>query len=128
MLGENHAPSMLSYAASGSQYGIGFFLPFILLTFTMAYVAQEITVRLGAVSQAGHADLIYRRFGRFWGNFTMVDLIFTKLPNINHRICGNCGRCRLFWNSTTCSGKWRNHRHWIGLHLFEGTRHGRELP
>lgn len=78
MLGENDAPSMLSYAASGSQYGIGFFLPFVLLTFAMAYIAQEITVRLGAVSQAGHAELIYRRFGRFWGNFTMVDLIFTN--------------------------------------------------
>ncbi|RIV18555.1 hypothetical protein D2Q93_13970 [Alicyclobacillaceae bacterium I2511] len=78
MLGENDAPSMLSYAATGSQFGIGFFLPFIFLTFAMAYVAQEITVRLGAVSQAGHAELIYRRFGRFWGNFAMIDLFFTN--------------------------------------------------
>lgn len=78
MLGENDAPSMLSYAATGSQFGIGFFLPFVILTFAMAYVAQEITVRLGAVSQAGHAELIYRRFGRFWGNFAMIDLLFTN--------------------------------------------------
>lgn len=79
MLGENDAPSMLSYAASGSSAGIGFYLPFILVTFAMAYVAQEITVRLGAVSKAGHAELIYRRFGRFWGNFAMIDLLFTNL-------------------------------------------------
>ncbi|OLZ10998.1 NRAMP family divalent metal transporter [Sulfobacillus thermosulfidooxidans] len=78
MLGENDAPSMLSYAATGSQFGIGFFLPFVLLTFAMAFVAQEITVRLGAASQAGHAELIYRRFGRFWGNFAMIDLLFTN--------------------------------------------------
>lgn len=79
MLGENDAPSMLSYSASGSSFGIGFFLPFILLTFAMAFVAQEITVRLGAVSKAGHAELIYRRFGRFWGNFAMFDLLFTNI-------------------------------------------------
>lgn len=79
MLGENDAPSMLSYSASGSQFGIGFFLPFVLLTFLMAFVAQEMTVRLGAVSKAGHAELIYRRFGRFWGNFAMIDLLFTNV-------------------------------------------------
>lgn len=78
MLGENDAPSMLSYSATGSQFGIGFFLPFVILTFAMAFVAQEITVRLGAVSKTGHADLIYRRFGRFWGNFAMVDLLLTN--------------------------------------------------
>ncbi|CAB1128244.1 conserved membrane protein of unknown function [Candidatus Hydrogenisulfobacillus filiaventi] len=78
MLGENDAPSMLSYAASGATYGIGFFLPFVLLTFAMAYVAQEMTVRLGAVTKSGHAELIYRRFGRFWGRFAMADLLFTN--------------------------------------------------
>ncbi len=78
MLGENDAPSMLSYAATGSQFGMGFFLPFVVLTFIMALIAQEITVRLGAASQTGHADLIYRRFGRFWGNFAMLDLLFTN--------------------------------------------------
>src|SRR5580692_7542067 len=33
MLGENDGPSMLSYAATGARFGIGFFLPFIVLTF-----------------------------------------------------------------------------------------------
>jgi Mn2+/Fe2+ NRAMP family transporter len=78
MLGENDAPSMLSYSATGSTFGIGFFLPFVLLTFVMAFIAQEITVRLGAISKAGHAELIYRRFGYFWGNFAMCDLLFTN--------------------------------------------------
>ena len=82
MLGENDAPSMLSYSATGSQFGIGFFLPFVVLTFLMAFVAQEITVRLGAVSKTGHADLIYRRFGRFWGNFAMVDLLITNVMTL----------------------------------------------
>lgn len=78
MLGENDAPSMLSYAATGARFGVGFFLPFVLVTFAMAFVAQEITVRLGASAHAGHAELIYRRFGRFWGGFAMIDLVFTN--------------------------------------------------
>ena len=69
LLGENDAPSMLSYAVTGSRFSIGFFIPFVVLTFMMAFVAQEITARLGAASKAGHAELIYQRFGRFWGNF-----------------------------------------------------------
>lgn len=59
MLGENDGPSMLSYAATGSQFGVGFFLPFVLLTFSMSYVVQEMTVRLGAVTHRGHAELIF---------------------------------------------------------------------
>ena len=74
MLGENDGPSMLSYAATGAAYGIGFFLPFIFLTFAMAFVVQEMTVRLGAVTHHGHAELIFLRFGKFWGRFAMADL------------------------------------------------------
>ncbi|OPG15549.1 NRAMP family divalent metal transporter [Ferroacidibacillus organovorans] len=75
MLGENDAPSMLSYAQTGASYGIGFFLPFIVLTFAMAYVVQEMTVRLAAATHRGHAELIFDRFGRFWGIFAMIDLV-----------------------------------------------------
>src|ERR1700680_2670610 len=42
MLGENDGPSMLSYAATGARYGIGFFLPFVVLTFLMACVVQAL--------------------------------------------------------------------------------------
>jgi Mn2+/Fe2+ NRAMP family transporter len=75
-LGENDAPSMLSYSADGSRYGVGFFVPFIVLTFVMGFIVQEMTVRLGAVTHRGHAELIFDRFGKFWGFFAMGDLIF----------------------------------------------------
>jgi len=75
MLGENDGPSMISYATTGATYGIGFFLPFIAVTFAMAFVVQEMTVRLGAATKRGHAELIYERFGSFWGFFAMGDLV-----------------------------------------------------
>ena len=74
MLGENDGPSMLSYAATGARFGIGFFVPFIVLTFVMAVVVQEMTVRLGAATHRGHAELIFARFGPFWGWFSLIDL------------------------------------------------------
>ena len=75
MLGENDGPSMLSYAATGARFGVGFFLPFVVLTFLMACVVQEMTVRLGAATHRGHAELIFERFGPFWGWFSMIDLM-----------------------------------------------------
>jgi Mn2+/Fe2+ NRAMP family transporter len=74
-LGENDAPSMLSYSADGSRFGIGFFIPFVVLTFLMGFIVQEMTVRLGAVTHRGHAELIFDRFGKFWGFFAMGDLM-----------------------------------------------------
>ncbi len=79
MLGENDGPSMVSYATTGATYGIGFFVPFIILTFFMAFVVQEMTVRLGAATHRGHAELIFQRFGPFWGYFAMGDLVFGNL-------------------------------------------------
>ena len=79
MLAENDGPSMVSYATTGASYGIGFFVPFILLTFLMAFVVQEMTVRLGVATHRGHAELIFQRFGPFWGYFAMADLVFGNL-------------------------------------------------
>ena len=79
MLGENDGPSMLSYAASGATYGIGFFLPFIAVTFLAAFVVQEMSMRLGAVTHRGYGELIFQRFGPFWGWMSAVDLVVTNL-------------------------------------------------
>jgi Mn2+/Fe2+ NRAMP family transporter len=79
MLGENDGPSMLSYATSGATYGLGFLLPFIVMTFAAAYVVQEMAMRLGAVTGRGYGELVFQRFGRFWGWTSTADLALTNL-------------------------------------------------
>jgi Mn2+/Fe2+ NRAMP family transporter len=79
MLGENDGPSMLSYAETGARYGVGFFLPFILATFAAAYVVQEMAMRLGSVTHRGYGELIFQRFGPFWGWLSAIDLALTNL-------------------------------------------------
>jgi Mn2+/Fe2+ NRAMP family transporter len=82
MLGENDGPSMISYATSGATYGLGFFLPFIVITFAMAAVCQEMSMRVGAVTHRGYGQLVLERFGRTWGWFNAGDLIFTNLVTL----------------------------------------------
>jgi Mn2+/Fe2+ NRAMP family transporter len=82
MLGENDGPSMISYATSGATYGLGFFLPFILITFAMAVVCQEMCMRVGAVTHRGYGQLVLERFGRLWGWFAAGDLVFTNLVTL----------------------------------------------
>ena len=82
MLGENDGPSMISYATSGATYGIGFFLPFIVVTFAMAVVCQEMSMRVGAVTHRGYGQLVLERFGRLWGWFSAGDLILTNLVTL----------------------------------------------
>jgi Mn2+/Fe2+ NRAMP family transporter len=82
LLGENDGPSMLSYAASGATYGIGFFLPFIAVTFAAAVVVQEMAMRVGAVTHRGYGELIFQRFGGFWGWISVIDLLGTNLVTL----------------------------------------------
>ena len=79
MLGENDGPSMLSYAATGARFGIGFFLPFIVCTFLAATVIQEMSMRVGAVTHRGYGKLVFERFGPFWGWVSVGDLAVTNL-------------------------------------------------
>ncbi|HEV2953841.1 MAG TPA: divalent metal cation transporter [Candidatus Dormibacteraeota bacterium] len=82
MLGENDGPSMLAYAAAGATYGIGFFIPFILVTFGTAIVVQEMSVRVGAVTHRGYGQLIFQRFGKAWGWLSAGDLVVTNLVTL----------------------------------------------
>jgi len=82
MLGENDGPSMISYATTGATYGLGFFLPFIVVTFAMAVICQEMCMRIGAVTHRGFSQLLTQRFGPVWGWLTAGDLVFTNLVTL----------------------------------------------
>ena len=82
MLGENDGPSMIAYASDGAQYGLGFFVPVIPILFAMAYVVQEMCMRVGAVTHRGYGELVLQRHGRVWGWFGAGDLCLTNLVTL----------------------------------------------
>ena len=73
MVGDNDAGGVATYAQAGQNYGTSLLWTLVLLI-PVLIVNQEMVVRLGAVTGVGHARLIFERFGRFWGTFSVVDL------------------------------------------------------
>ncbi|OPG14961.1 NRAMP family divalent metal transporter [Ferroacidibacillus organovorans] len=79
MIADNDAGGVITYSQTGATYGIGFFIPALILSGIIAYIVQEMTVRLGAVTRRGHAELIWGRYGAFWGWFSLVDLVLANI-------------------------------------------------
>jgi NRAMP (natural resistance-associated macrophage protein)-like metal ion transporter len=73
MVGDNDAGAFSTYAQAGQNYGTSLLWTLALLI-PVLYVNQEMVLRLGAVAGVGHAKLILRRFGKFWGAFSVIDL------------------------------------------------------
>jgi Mn2+/Fe2+ NRAMP family transporter len=74
MVGDNDAGAFATYGQAGQNYGTRL-LWTLLLLIPVLYVNQEMVLRLGAVTGVGHARLILERFGRFWGSFSVIDLL-----------------------------------------------------
>ena len=88
MLGDNDAGGVITYMQTGAAYGLGLFLPLMILLGFVAYVVQEMTVRLGAVTRRGHAELIWKRYGPFWGWFSLIDLIVANVLTLMTEFIG----------------------------------------
>jgi len=73
MVGDNDAGAFGTYTQAGQNYGTTLLWTLLLLV-PVLYVNQEMVARLGVVTGVGHARLIFERFGRFWGAFSVIDL------------------------------------------------------
>jgi NRAMP (natural resistance-associated macrophage protein)-like metal ion transporter len=73
MVADNDAGGISTYAVTGAKYGFSILWMFLILL-PMAYLVQEMTVRLGAVTKRGQAEAIFESFGPFWGWFSLIDL------------------------------------------------------
>jgi Mn2+/Fe2+ NRAMP family transporter len=74
MVADNDAGGISTYSVTGAKYGFSLLWIFFLLV-PMAYFIQEMTVRLGAVTKRGNAEVIFEGFGKFWGWFSLGDLV-----------------------------------------------------
>src|SRR5436305_3168099 len=81
MVGDNDAGGVATYAQAGQNYGMGLLWTLALLI-PVLYVNQEMVLRLGAVARVGHARLIFERFGKFWGAFSVGDLLVVNALTI----------------------------------------------
>src|ERR1700689_5899743 len=73
MEADNDAGAVSTYVEAGAQYGTHL-LWLLVLLLPITYFIQEMVVRLGIAPGQGHAAMIYTRFGKWWGLFSLVDL------------------------------------------------------
>jgi Mn2+/Fe2+ NRAMP family transporter len=73
MEADNDAGAVSTYIQAGAQYGSKL-LWLLLILLPVTYFIQEMVVRLGIATGKGHATMIYQRFGKWWGRFSLVDL------------------------------------------------------
>ncbi|MGO9225364.1 NRAMP family divalent metal transporter [Mycobacterium sp.] len=81
MIGDNDAGGVATYAQAGQNYGMNLLWTLVLLI-PVLYVNQEMVLRLGAVTRVGHARLIFERSGKFWGAFSVGDLLILNALTI----------------------------------------------
>jgi NRAMP (natural resistance-associated macrophage protein)-like metal ion transporter len=73
MEADNDAGAVSTYVQAGALYGTKL-LWILLLLLPVTYFIQEMVVRLGIATGKGHAAMIYQRFGKWWGLFSLADL------------------------------------------------------
>src|SRR5579884_3142690 len=81
MVGDNDAGAFGTYTQAAQNYGTSLLWTLLLLV-PVLYVNQEMVLRLGAVTGVGHARLIFARFGKFWGAFSVIDLFLLNALTI----------------------------------------------
>ena len=77
MEADNDAGAVSTYVQAGAQYGTHL-LWLLLFLLPISYFVQEMVVRLGIATGEGHAAMIYRRFGKWWGRFSLADLLLVN--------------------------------------------------
>lgn len=74
MEADNDAGAVSTYMQAGGQYGLHL-LWLLVLLLPICYFVQEMVARLGIATGKGHAAMIYERFGKWWGRFSLIDLL-----------------------------------------------------
>jgi Mn2+/Fe2+ NRAMP family transporter len=74
MVADNDAGAVSTYTQAGAQYGTHL-LWVLLLLLPVTYCVQEMVARLGIATGQGFAAIIYQRFGKGWGRFSLADLL-----------------------------------------------------
>jgi NRAMP (natural resistance-associated macrophage protein)-like metal ion transporter len=75
MVGDNDAGGVSTYAQAGQNFGYTLLWTLPLLI-PVLIIIQEMVARLGAVTGVGHGRLIRERFGRYWGNLSILSILF----------------------------------------------------
>jgi Mn2+/Fe2+ NRAMP family transporter len=90
MLADTDVGSVITAAQSGARYGFNLLIPELALIPAL-YVVQEITVRLGITTGAGHGALIRANFGQAWSILSALTLFMACVGALVTEFAGLAG-------------------------------------
>ena len=73
MLADVDAPSVLTAAKAGTEFGYALLLPLLALI-PVLYLVQEMTSRLGVATGRGHAELLREHYGFGWAAVAVISM------------------------------------------------------
>jgi len=77
LTGDNDVGGFQTYTNAGASYGFNL-MWLMLILIPVTYFCQEMVIRLGCATGQGHAAMIFKRFGPFWGWFSFGDLVIVN--------------------------------------------------
>jgi len=92
-----------------------------MLTFLVGYIVQEMTVRLGAVTHRGMPNSSSIAYGKFWGFFSMSDLVLGNFLTLVTEFIGVRAGLGFFryssqrrrgWCTSDCARRVTTGRYW----------------
>ncbi|MBU6259488.1 MAG: divalent metal cation transporter [Burkholderiales bacterium] len=95
MLADTDAGSIVTAAQSGAQWGYQL-LALQLVLVPILFIVQELTVRLGLVTQRGHGELIRDVFGPGWAWLSVGTLCIACVGALLTQLSGIAGVAQLF--------------------------------
>ena len=95
MLADTDAGSIITAAQSGAQWSYRLLLLQLVLV-PILFIVQELTVRLGVVSQKGHGELIREQYGAFWAWVSVGTLVLACIGALLSELSGLAGVGLLF--------------------------------
>lgn len=87
-MGDNDAGGIISYCVTGAKFGVSLFIPLSICLSILTYTVQEMSMRLGTVSQKGFIALIGEYYGNFWMKYHLYTLLFQNILMLTTEFMG----------------------------------------
>ena len=78
-MADNDAGGVISYTATGAQFGIGLFIPLVIMPCPFDLYDSGNEHALCAMTEEGFSRLALKRYGKFWGYYHISTLAFENL-------------------------------------------------
>jgi len=92
---DNDAGGITTYSVAGARYGYNMLWAIVLITFVLMIV-QEMSARMGAVTQKGLGELIREEFGVSWTLFALIILLIANLATTIAEFAGIAASLEIF--------------------------------